>query len=101
MMPLNQDSAGNFITRLPQTIMNIKEGTQQSIEAIGNLSTMILNAIDWVKVIFNKAVIFTFIDQMTIVVVLALIVLKIIGFKDLEKWILLAILIKVIVMVLI
>lgn len=101
MIPLNQDSAGNFITRLPQTIMNLKEGTQQSIEAIGNLSNIIINAIDWIKVVFNTTVIFTFIDQMTIVIVLALIILKVIGFENLEKWIMLAIIIKVIAMILI
>lgn len=99
MIPLNQDSAGNFLTRIPQTIMGIKEGTEKSIEAIGNLSQMIINAIDWVKVVINPIVILTFIDKMTIVIVLSLILLKVMGFKDLEKWILLSILIKVIAMI--
>lgn len=99
MIPLNQDSAGGFITRLPQTIMNIKEGTQEAIESIGAVSTMIINAVDWIKVILNPVVIMTFIDKMTIVIVLTLILLKVLGFENLEKWILLSILVKVISMI--
>lgn len=99
MIPLNQDSAGNFIARLPQTVMNIKEGTQEAIESIGAVSNMIINAVDWIKVILNPVVIMTFIDKMTIVIVLTLIILKVLGFENLEKWILLSILIKVISMI--
>ncbi|MGL5718413.1 MAG: hypothetical protein ACRCX2_35745 [Paraclostridium sp.] len=101
MIPLNQDNAGNFITRLPQTIMGLKEGTQEAIETIGAVADMIVNVVDWIKVILNPLVIMAFIDKMTIVIVITLILLKVLGFENLERWILLSILIKIVSMILI
>ena len=63
---------------------------------------MIIGAIDWIStILFNPIVALTFIDQMAIVIIISLIILKILGFDNLEKWILLTILLKVVAMVLI
>ena len=98
MIPfINQDNAGGFLTGFK----TMKENTTQAIEVIGDLSKMIINAIDWTTtILFNPVIILTFIDKMSIVIILSLIILKIMGFDKLEKWILLSILIKVIAMVL-
>lgn len=93
---IDQDSAGGFIG----TMVSIKEGTARAIEVIGEVSKMILNAVDWtVTILFNPMVVLTFIDKMSIVIIISLIVLKMLGFDKLEKWILLSILLKVIAMV--
>ena len=61
---------------------------------------MIINAIDWVStILFNPIIVLTFIDKLTIVIIISLIVLKMLGFNNLEKWILLSILVKVVAMV--
>lgn len=94
--PIDQDSAGGLI----KTIVSIKEGTAQAIEVIGEVSKMILNVVDWtVTILFNPIVILTFIDKMSIVIIISLLVLKMLGFDKLEKWILLSILLKVIAMI--
>ena len=88
------------ISELPSQINSLKEGTIEAIETIGTLSKMIINAIDWVStILFNPIIVLTFIDKLTIVIIISLIVLKILGFNNLEKWILLSILVKVVAMV--
>jgi hypothetical protein len=72
----------------------------EAIETIGTLSKMIIGAIDWIStILFNPIIILTFIDKLTIVIIISLIVLKMLGFSNLEKWILLSTLIKVVSMV--
>ena len=88
------------ISELPSQINSLREGTIEAIETIGTLSKMILNAIDWVStILFNPIIVLTFIDKLTIVIIISLIVLKMLGFNNLEKWILLSILVKVVAMV--
>ena len=88
------------ISELPSQINSLREGTIEAIETIGTLSKMIINAIDWVStILFNPIIILTFIDKLTIVIIISLIVLKMLGFNNLEKWILLSILVKVVAMV--
>ena len=88
------------ISELPSQINSLKEGTIEAIETIGTLSKMIINAIDWVStILFNPIIVLTFIDKLTIVIIISLIVLKMLGFNNLEKWILLSILVKVVAMV--
>ena len=107
MILINQNSIGESllsvpkkITEIPGQINLLKEGTIEAIEAIGNLSRMILNTIDWIStILFNPIIILTFIDKLTIVIIISLIVLKMLGFSNLEKWILLSTLIKVVSMV--
>lgn len=90
------------ISELPSQINSLREGTIEAIETIGTLSKMIINAIDWVStILFNPIIVLTFIDKLTIVIIISLIVLKMLGFNNLEKWILLSILVKVVAMVLI
>lgn len=97
IIPINQDNAGGFLSGL----RNLKENTSQSIEVIGDLSKMIINAADWITTtLLNPIIILTFIDKMSIVIIIGLIILKIMGFDKLEKWITLSILAKVIAMVL-
>ena len=88
------------ISELPSQINSLREGTIEAIETIGMLSKMIINAIDWVStILFNPIIVLTFIDKLTIVIIISLIVLKMLGFNNLEKWILLSILVKVVAMV--
>lgn len=88
------------ISELPSQINSLREGTIEAIETIGALSKMIINAIDWVStILFNPIIVLTFIDKLTIVIIISLIVLKMLGFNNLEKWILLSILVKVVAMV--
>lgn len=88
------------ISELPSQINSLREGTIEAIETIGTLSEMIINAIDWVStILFNPIIVLTFIDKLTIVIIISLIVLKMLGFNNLEKWILLSILVKVVAMV--
>ena len=84
IIPLNQSNAGDMLLSIPRKIAEVpnklntlKEGTIEAIVAL------------------------TFIDQMAIVIIISLIILKILGFDNLEKWILLTILLKVVAMVLI
>ncbi len=88
------------ISELPSQINSLREGTIEAIETIGTLSKMIINAIDWVStILFNPIIVLTFIDKLTIVIIISLIVLKMLGFNNLEKWILLSVLVKVVAMV--
>lgn len=88
------------ISELPSQINSLREGTIEAIETIGTLSKMIINAIDWAStILFNPIIVLTFIDKLTIVIIISLIVLKMLGFNNLEKWILLSILVKVVAMV--
>ena len=88
------------ISELPRQINSLRDGTIEAIETIGTLSKMIINAIDWVStILFNPIIVLTFIDKLTIVIIISLIVLKMLGFNNLEKWILLSILVKVVAMV--
>ena len=107
MIFINQNSIGESllsvpkkITEIPTQINLLKEGTLEAIDTIGILSRMILNTIDWIStILFNPIIILTFIDKLTIVIIISLIVLKMMGFHKLEKWILLSTLIKVVSMV--
>lgn len=108
MIPINQNNAKEFlldipkkISEIPNQLNSLKENTADAIETIGVLSKMIINAIDWMStILFNPIIVLTFIDKLTIVIIISLIVLKMLGFNNLEKWILLSILIKVVAMVL-
>lgn len=81
-------------------VKNIKEGTVEAIEIIGELSKIILDGIDWIATtIMNPIIIFSVIDKLSIVVITSLLILKLLGFKDLEKWILLGVILKVVAMV--
>ena len=107
MILINQSNPGESllnipkkISELPSQINSLREGTVEAIETIGTLSKMIINAIDWVStILFNPIIVLTFIDKLTIVIIISLIVLKMLGFSNLGKWILLSTLIKVVSMV--
>ena len=107
MILINQNSVGESllnipkkISELPSQINSLREGTVEAIETIGTLSKMVINAIDWVStILFNPIIVLTFIDKLTIVIIISLIVLKMLGFHNLEKWILLSTLVKVVSMV--
>lgn len=90
-----------LLNDISRSLRTLKEGTVESIEVIGTLSKMVINAVDWVgTILFNPVMILTFIDKMSLVIIVSLIILKVLGFDNLEKWILLGILAKVIAMVL-
>ena len=107
MILINQSNIGESILNIPKKISEIpsqisllKEGTVEAIESIGALSKIIINAIDWMStMLFNPIIALTFIDKLTIVIIVSLIVLKMLGFHNLEKWILLSTLVKVVSMV--
>ena len=91
----------NKVAEIGSKVSDLKDGTVEAIEIIGKLSKIIINAIDYIgTVILNPEIMLTFIDEMTIVIVISLIVLKMIGFKKMEKWMMLFILIKVVASVL-
>ena len=88
------------ISEIPSQITSLKEGTIEAIDTIGSLSKIIVDTIDWMStMLLNPVIVLTFIDKLTIVIIISLIVLKMLGFHKLEKWILLSTLIKVISMV--
>ena len=107
MILINQNNIGESLLNIPKKISEIpgqitslKEGTIEAIDTIGALSKMIVNAIDWMStILFNPIIVLTFIDKLTIVIIISLLVLKMLGFHKLEKWILLSTLIKVVSMV--
>ena len=107
MILINQNNLGESIMNIPKRIAEIpiqinslKEGTVEAIESIGALSKIIINAIDWMStMLFNPIIALTFIDKLTIVIIVSLIILKMLGFHNLEKWILLSTLVKVVSMV--
>lgn len=106
MMPLSQNNAGGLINRaadkvsdFKDKVVNFKEGTEASIEVISTLCKKILEAIDFTTtILFNPDVMISFIDKMSIVIIIAMLILKYLGFENLEKWIWLTILLKVVVM---
>ena len=88
------------VSEIPDKIISLKEDTANAIETIGTLSKMIINAVDWIStILFNPIIILTFIDKLTLVIIISLIILKMLGFHNLEKWILLSTLVKVVSMV--
>lgn len=103
----SQESAPGFIERArdgmantKETILNFKDGLGDAIEAIGELAKLIVDCIDWVgTMIANPIIILTFVDKMSIIVIMVLVILKLLGFEDLDKWIWLSILIKIVVCV--
>lgn len=107
MILITQNNPGEALLNIPKRISEIpgqvnslREGTIEAIETIGNLSKIIVSAIDWMStILFNPIIILTFIDKLTIVIIISLVVLKMLGFHNLEKWILLSTLIKVVSMV--
>lgn len=106
MIPLNQNNAGGLINKaagkvidFKDKIVTLKEGTETSIEVISTLCKKILEAIDFTTtILFNPDVMISFIDKMSIVIIIAMLILKYLGFENLEKWIWLNILLKVVVM---
>lgn len=106
MIPLSQDNAGGLInkavgkvTDFKDKVVTLKEGTETSIEVISTLCKKILEAIDFTTtILFNPDVMISFIDKMSIVIIIAMLILKYLGFENLEKWIWLTILLKVVVM---
>ena len=90
----------NKVAEIGSKVSDLKDGTIEAIEIIGKLSKMIIGTIDWIStILFNPIIILTFIDKLTIVIIISLIVLKMLGFKKMEKWMMLFILIKVVSMV--
>lgn len=106
MIPLNQNNAGGLINKaagkvidFKDKIVTLKEGTETSIEVISTLCKKILEAIDFTTtILFNPDVMISFIDKMSVVIIIAMLILKYLGFENLEKWIWLTILLKVVVM---
>jgi hypothetical protein len=106
---INQDNAFSFISNISSSVtdfrnkvITIKEGTQDALEVISQFCKIIITGVDWIKtILLNPIIILTAVDKLSIIILTTLILLKILGFGDLEKWILLTILIKVVAMILI
>lgn len=103
MIPFGQHSAPDFIQKaigIKDTVVGVKNGLETAIEAIGELAKIILNCIDWTKAIIKHPIIaFTFIDRVSMIVLMVLFILKILGFEELDRYIWLSALIKIIVCV--
>ena len=103
MIPFGQHSAPDFIQKaigITDTVVGVKNGLETAVEAIGELAKIILNCIDWTKAIIKHPIIaFTFIDRVSMIVLMVLFILKILGFEELDRYIWLSALIKIIVCV--
>ena len=105
MIPiLDQSNAGSFISRVTEfrsNVVSMKESTINAIEAIGSLCEKINDGIEWWDMVLNNpAIINTFLNQASMVIILVLVLLKALGFENLEKWICVTIILKVVVLVL-
>lgn len=104
MQPFGQESAPGFIERawegasnVKNNIVDFKDGVGDAIKAIGDLAEIIINCIDWVgTIIANPIIILTFVDKMSMLTIMILIILKILGFDNLDKWIWLSLIIKIV-----
>ena len=104
MIPIIEGIKDGIVTisEIPNQINTLKEGTIEAIEIIGNLSKIIINAIDCVStIILNPVIVLSFIDKLSLTIIISLLVLRLLGFNNLKKWILLSILAKVVSMALI
>ena len=101
MIPFGQHSAPDFIQKaigIKDTVIGVKNGLETSIEAIGELAKIILNCIDWTKTIITHPIIaLTFIDRVSMIVLMVLFILRILGFHELDRYTWLIALIKVVV----
>lgn len=116
MIPLSQENSISLIEQAANNYNNIKEGISNginniaslkegvgsSIDTIAQLSKIIINAINWfTTVIMNPEIIISFVDKMSLVVIMTLLILKLLGFNNLEKWVWLFILIKMVALAII
>ena len=104
MIPIIEGIKDGIVTisKIPNQVNTLKEGTIEAIEIIGNLSKIIINAIDCVStIILNPVIVLSFIDKLSLAIIISLLVLRLLGFNNLKKWILLSILAKVVSMALI
>ena len=103
MIPFGQHSAPDFIQKaigIKDTVVGVKNGLETAVEAIGELAKIILNCIDWTKTIINHPIIaLTFIDRVSMIVLMVLFILRILGFHELDRYTWLITLIKVVVCV--
>ena len=99
MIPFGQHSAPDFIQKaigIKNTVIGVKDGLETAVEAIGELAKIILNCIDWTKAIIKHPIIaLTFIDKVSMIVLMVLFILKILGFEELDRYIWLSALIKI------
>lgn len=104
MIPIIEGIKDSIVTisEIPNQVNTLKKGTIEAIEIIGNLSKIIINAIDCVStIILNPVIVLSFIDKLSLTIIISLLVLRMLGFNNLKKWILLSILAKVVSMALI
>ncbi len=82
-------------------VIELRDGVSESLDTIAELSKMIMKTVDWFATIMTHPIIIaTAVDKLSIVVIMTLIILKILGFDNLDKWIWLTVLIKVVTMAL-
>ena len=111
MIPIRQENSLNLLEKaangynsLKEGVSNgwnsaveLKDGVAESLETIADLAKIVIKAVDWfTTIIMNPIIIITAIDKLSIVVIMTLIILKILGFDNLDKWIWLTILIKIV-----
>ncbi len=116
MTPIQQDNSFNLLEKAANgynslkdgisdgwnNVVEFKDGVAESLEVIADLAKIVIKTIDWfATIIMNPIIIVTAVDKLSIVVIMTLIILKILGFDNLDKWIWLTFLIKVITMALI
>ena len=111
MLPITQENSINIIEKAANGYVGIKEGISNSLNNISNLkdnvvesiniiadlSKMIIKSVDWfTTTVMNPIIAITFIDKLSIVVIMTLLILKMLGFNNLEKWIWLFVLVKIV-----
>lgn len=102
MTDLTQGNAFNFMEKIydaKDTVVSLGNGVGEALKAIGELSKMIIKGIDFVfTAILNPELIFAAIDKLSVVVIISLIILKMLGFEKVDKWIWLTVLLKIVAM---
>lgn len=111
MAPIQQDNSLNLLERAANgfnglkdgisdgwnNVVELKDGVAESLEVIADLAKIVIKTIDWfTTIIMNPIIIIAAVDKLSIVVIMTLIILKILGFDKLDKWIWLTILIKIV-----
>lgn len=116
MLPITQENSISIIEKAANgfggikegisgglnTMIGFKDGVVESIDTIAELSKLIINCVNWfTTIIMNPIIAITFIDKLSIVVIMTLLILKMLGFNNLEKWIWLFTLVKIVMIAII
>lgn len=108
MTPIQQDNSLNLLEKAANgfkdgisngwnSAVELKDSVAESLDTIADLAKIVIKSVDWfATIIINPIIVITAIDKLSIVIIMTLIILKVLGFDNLDKWIWLTILIKIV-----